>query len=318
MITTHSLPPLDATIKTAVTIGTFDGVHLGHTQIIKQLVQKAKILEIPSVVLSFYPHPRIVLHQDSGIKLLDSLEEKAAKLEALGVDYFVVYPFSKSFSRMKAETFVSDILVQGLHAKSVLIGYDHRFGRNRNANIEDLRNFGKQYDFEVAEISAQAIEAVAVSSTKIRKALEEGRVKKANQFLGSVFGLCGKVISGKQIGRTLGFPTANITPTYAYKLIPKQGVYVIKSYIDGQEVFGMLNIGQNPTVTLQESKSVFPKIEAHFFQFNKDLYGQEINVSFIDRLRDEIKFDSLEALRSQLKKDQSKALKIVAAYKSQN
>lgn len=317
MISTHSLPPLDATIKTAVTIGTFDGVHLGHTQIIKQLVLKAKILEIPSVVLSFYPHPRIVLHQDSGIKLLDSLEEKAAKLEALGVDYFVVYPFTKSFSRMSAETFVSDILVQGLHAKSVLIGYDHRFGRNRNANIEDLRNFGKQYNFEVAEISAQAIEAVAVSSTKIRKALEEGQVKKANKFLGSAFGLSGKVISGRQIGRTLGFPTANIKPSYTYKLIPKQGVYVIKSYLDGQEVFGMLNIGQNPTVTLHVSESVFPKIEVHFFHFNKDLYDQEINVSFIEWLRDEIKFDSLEALRSQLKKDQSKALKIVATYKSQ-
>ena len=178
MITTHSLPPLDASTKTAVTIGTFDGVHLGHTQIIKQLVEKAKILKVPAVVLSFYPHPRIVLHQDSGIKLLDSLQEKAAKLEALGVDYFVVYPFSKSFSRMKAATFVSDILVKGLHAKSVLIGYDHRFGRNRNANIEDLRNYGKQYNFEVIEISAQAIEAVAISSTKIRKALAQGQVKK--------------------------------------------------------------------------------------------------------------------------------------------
>jgi riboflavin kinase/FMN adenylyltransferase len=316
VIITHSLPPLDATIKTAVTIGTFDGVHLGHTQIIKQLVQRAEMLEIPSVVLSFYPHPRIILHQDSGIKLLDTLEEKAAKLEALGVDYFVVYPFSRSFSRMKAEAFVSDILVKGLHAKSVLIGYDHRFGRNRNANIEDLRNYGKQYDFEVAEISAQAIEAVAISSTKIRKALAQGQVKKANQFLGSAFSLCGKVVSGKQIGRTLGFPTANIKPTYTYKLIPKEGVYVIKSQLDGQDVFGMLNIGQNPTVSLQASESLFPKIEAHFFNFNKDLYEQEINVSLMDRLRDEIKFESLEALALQLKKDQSNALKIVAAYKS--
>ena len=316
MITTHSLPPLDASIKTAVTIGTFDGVHLGHTQIIKQLVEKAKILKVPAVVLSFYPHPRIVLHQDSGIKLLDSLQEKAAKLEALGVDYFVVYPFSKSFSRMKAATFVSDILVKGLHAKSVLIGYDHRFGRNRNANIEDLRNYGKQYSFEVIEISAQAIEAVAISSTKIRKALAQGQVKKANQFLGSAFSLSGKVVSGKQIGRTMGFPTANIKPTYSYKLIPKEGVYVIKSQLDGQEVFGMLNIGQNPTVIAQDAPSIFPKIEAHFFNFNKDLYEQEITVCLIDRLRDEIKFESLEALASQLKKDQSNALNIVTAYKS--
>ena len=217
---------------------------------------------------------------------------------------------------MKAATFVSDILVKGLHAKSVLIGYDHRFGRNRNANIEDLRNYGKQYNFEVVEISAQAIEAVAISSTKIRKALAQGQVKKANQFLGSAFSLSGKVVSGKQIGRTMGFPTANIKPTYSYKLIPKEGVYVIKSHLDGQEVFGVLNIGQNPTVTAQDAPSIFLKIEAHFFNFNKDLYEQEITVCLIDRLRDEIKFESLEALASQLKKDQSNALNIVTAYKS--
>ena len=316
MITTHSLPSLDATTKTAVTIGTFDGVHLGHTQIIKQLVKRAKALEIPAVVLSFYPHPRIVLHQDSGIKLLDSLEEKAAKLEALGVDYFVVYPFSKSFSRMHAADFVADILVKGLHAKSVLIGYDHRFGRNRNANIEDLRNYGQQYQFEVAEISAKEIEAVAVSSTKIRKALEQGNITKANEYLGHPYTIGGRVVSGKKIGRTLGFPTANITPNYPYKLIPKDGVYAVQCFIEGQKVFGMLNIGQNPTVTSDTPAAVFPKIEVHFFEFSQDVYDKEIQLHLLERLRDEVKFNSLEALATQLKKDHSNALKILAAYKS--
>ena len=309
MITTHSLPPLDASIKTAVTIGTFDGVHLGHTQIIKQLVEKAKILKVPAVVLSFYPHPRIVLHQDSGIKLLDSLQEKAAKLEDLGVDYFVVYPFSKSFSRMKAATFVSDILVKGLHAKSVLIGYDHRFGRNRNADINDLKSFGETYGFDVEEISAQDINEVAVSSTKIRAALIAGDIQKANTYLGYNFMLTGEVTKGRGLGKQLSFPTANIKIDEDYKIIPKQGSYIICSNINDAVVYGMMNIGVNPTVN-----GIKQTIEVHFFDFQKDIYGEIIQIDLLHRIRDEEKFESVEALKVQLAKDKEKAFDYISKH----
>ena len=248
MITTHSLPAFSQNIKTAVTIGTFDGVHLGHQRIIEQLVAKAKDLGVPSVVLTFFPHPRMVLQQDSSIKMLQSLEERAQKLAALGVDYLVIHPFTKEFSRMHAQDFVSEILVQGLHAKTILIGYDHRFGRNRSANIEDLKKYGLRHDFEVSEISAREIDAITVSSTKIRKALASGDIEKANSYLGHQYTLCGGVGSGKKIGREIGFPTANISVDFKQKMIPKTGVYIVKTIWKDKEVFGMLNIGQNPTV----------------------------------------------------------------------
>ena len=320
MITTHSLPQFNSDTKTAVTIGTFDGVHLGHQRIIKQLISKAKALNIPSVVLTFYPHPRVVLQKDSSIKMLQSLEERAKKLEALGVDYLVIYPFTKAFSRMHAQEFVLDVLVQGLHAKTVLIGYDHRFGRNRKANIEDLKSYGLHYDFEVVEISAKEIGAITVSSTKIRKAIKLGHIEKANKYLGHPFSISGTVGSGKKIGREIGFPTANITPEFAQKIIPKTGVYVIQTTIDHKKVYGMLNIGENPTVnqhlegTLKAaSDSSLLKIEAHFFKFSEDLYNQHLSISFLHRLRAEQKFPSLEALKNQLSLDKENALAYIEA-----
>lgn len=314
MIRTHSLAEFNKDMQTVVTIGTFDGVHLGHQKIIAQLVQKAKELDLPSVVLTFFPHPRMVLQQDSHIKMLQSIDERAEKLAALGVDYLMVHPFTKEFSRMHAQDFVSDILVHGLHAKHILIGYDHRFGRNRNANIEDLRRYGNQFDFEVSEISAREIDAMAVSSTKIRKALEKGNVQKAAAFLGASYTLNGKVISGKKIGRSLGFPTANMQPDFAQKLIPKEGVYVVLAHWKGSHIYGMLNIGQNPTIVsedIQASKH-HPKIEVHLFDFSKDLYDQTLSISFLKRLREEEKFPSLDQLKAQLALDKKNALSFIS------
>ncbi|MCG5644957.1 bifunctional riboflavin kinase/FAD synthetase [Flavobacteriaceae bacterium LSUCC0859] len=309
MIRTQSLAEFNKEMQTVVTIGTFDGVHLGHQKIIDQLVRQAKKLGLPSVVLTFFPHPRMVLQQDSQIRMLQSIDERAEKLEALGVDYLVVYPFTKEFSRMHAQDFVSEILVHGLHAKHILIGYDHRFGRNRNANIEDLKRYGVSFNFEVTEISAREIDALAVSSTKIRKALQKGDVQKAATFLGAGYTLSGKVVSGKKIGRDLGFPTANIAVDFVHKLIPKEGVYVVRTQWHGQEVFGMLNIGQNPTVNREENKTTTAqqKIEVHLFDFSEDLYNQKLVITFLTHLRAEQKFDSLDQLKEQLKADQKKA-----------
>lgn len=320
MITINSFSLFKPNTATIVTIGTFDGVHLGHKKIIEQLTHEAKKHKVPAVVLTFYPHPRIVLQQDNSIKMIQSLEERAAKLAALGVDYLVVYPFTKEFSRMSAQHFAAEILAKGLHAQKVLIGYDHRFGRNRNANITDLKAFGNALHFEVEEIEAKAIDAIAVSSTKIRKALMAGAVKKANTYLGHNFSIQGKVGTGKKIGRDIGFPTANLSAVYPHKIIPKEGVYVIKTQRAQGTIYGMLNIGQNPTISAENEIEITntasltnPKIEAHFFEFSEDLYGQTIEVAFIDRLRAEEKFPSLAALKSQLALDKKNAQAVIAA-----
>ncbi|WP_242083116.1 bifunctional riboflavin kinase/FAD synthetase [Aestuariivivens sediminis] len=284
--------------SSVVTIGTFDGVHIGHQKIIARLINTAKQEGLKSVILTFFPHPRMVLQKDSHIKLINTIEERYAILESLGIDYLFVKKFTADFSRMGAEDFVKDILVDKLRVKKVIIGYDHRFGRNRNADIEDLRQFGLKYDFEVEEISAQEINEVSVSSTKIRKALAEGDIRKANAYLGYDFMLTGTVTKGKGLGKQLGFPTANIYIKEDYKLIPKQGAYIVKSTIDGVLVYGMMNIGVNPTVNGENLS-----LEVHFFNFNKDLYNNRIRIELIGRLRDEQKFDSLEILKTQLEKD---------------
>ena len=227
--------------NSVVTIGTFDGVHLGHRKIIKRLVEAAQDSILESAVLTFFPHPRMVLQKEVGIELINTIEERKQILLNTGIDHLIVYPFTKEFSRLSAKEYIEEVLVKKLHAKKVIIGYDHRFGRNRNANIEDLRKYGKEYGFEVEEISKQDVDEVAVSSTKIRKALQEGNIEKANSYLGSHFLLTGKIVKGKGIGKDLGFPTANLKIEEAYKLIPKTGVYVVKAEIDNEEVFGMMN-----------------------------------------------------------------------------
>jgi len=307
VITVQSISNYDKAHPTAITIGTFDGVHIGHRKILERLINNAKLLELKSTVLTFFPHPRMVLQKDVSIKLLNTIDEKVSILKEIGIDILIVHPFTQEFSRLTATEFVRDILVNDLKTKKIIIGYDHRFGRNRNANINDLIAFGNTLDFEVEEISAQEIDDVSVSSTKIRKALEEGDIKTANSYLGYQYMLTGTVVRGKGLGRKLDFPTANLHIPEEYKLIPKNGVYVVSSHIDGNKVYGMMNIGYNPTVE-GTSKS----IEINFFDFDQDLYDKKIQIDIIDRIRDEHKFDSVEALQAQLKKDRVTSLSIIA------
>jgi riboflavin kinase / FMN adenylyltransferase len=286
-----------------ITIGTFDGVHIGHQKIIKRLVKIAKSENLQAVVLTFFPHPRMVIQKDANIKLINTIDEKSKLLDKLGINNLVIKEFTIEFSRLTALEFVRDILVNKLYIKHIIIGYDHHFGRNRIANINDLREFGEVYDFEITEVSAQDIDEVTVSSTKIRKALINGDIKEANAFLGYSFMLTGKVKKGKSLGKQIGFPTANLHVEESYKLIPKNGSYIVKSDIEGETVFGMMNIGINPTVNGEEQS-----IEVHFFNFDKDIYNKKIEVQLLERLRDEQKFNSLGSLKAQLFKDKKQSL----------
>lgn len=299
--------PSDFNSKTVVTIGTFDGVHIGHKKIIERLVNTAKKSNLKSVVLTFFPHPRMVLQKDANIKLLNTIDERSNILEQLGLDVLIIKKFTKEFSRLTAEEFVSEILIKQLHAKKIIIGYDHHFGRNRSANIDDLKVFGEQYDFDVEEISAQDINEVSVSSTKIRNALVEGDIKTANKYLGANFILSGKVIKGKGLGVTLGFPTANLHIKETYKLIPKQGVYIVKTTINNQVVFGMMNIGINPTIDSNNNQS----IEIHLFNFKESIYKKHLAIELLERIRDEQKFDSVDVLKIQLEKDKETSLNYI-------
>lgn len=289
--------------NSVVTIGTFDGVHIGHQKIISRLVDIAKTNDLQALVLTFFPHPRMVVQKDSDIKLINTIDEKAAQLQELGVDHLVVKEFTKSFSRLTALEYVRDVLVNKLKVKHIIVGYDHHFGRNRTATIDDLIEFGKFYDFEVTQIDAQEIGDVAVSSTKIRTALHEGKMKIANQFLGYDFMLTGIVVKGKGLGSNLNFPTANIYIEESYKLIPKEGVYLVQSNLNGHQTYGMMNIGKNPTVS-QDNKT---HIEVHFFDFDGDLYGKTLKIELLDHLRSEIKFPNIDALKEQLENDKSNA-----------
>lgn len=295
--------------QTIITIGTFDGVHIGHQKIIKRLIAVGSKKHLKPTILTFFPHPRMVLQKDANIKLINTMDEKASLLESLGIKNMIVEKFTQEFSRLTAEDFVEKLLVKKLNAKYIIIGYDHHFGRNRSANIDNLIDFGKTYNFEVEEITAQDINDVAVSSTKIRNALNEGDIKTANTYLGYNFMLTGTVVKGKGIGKTINYPTANLEITETYKLIPKQGVYVIKSIIEGKTVFGMMNIGTNPTVD-----GTSQTIETHFFNWDVSLYNKTLKIELLDRLRDEQKFKSIEVLKTQLKKDQNKALLIIKNY----
>ncbi|MFD0977093.1 bifunctional riboflavin kinase/FAD synthetase [Salinimicrobium gaetbulicola] len=285
---------------TVVTIGTFDGVHVGHQKIIERLVNTAKAGNLESAILTFFPHPRMVLQKDAGIKLINTIEERKEILAKSGVDHLIIHPFTQQFSRLSAREFVRDILVHKLKAKKVIIGYDHRFGRNRTADINDLREFGREYEFEVEEISKQDVEEVAVSSTKIRQALLDGYVEKANRYLSYPFSLAGTVVKGKGLGKEFEFPTANLEIKEEYKLIPKNGVYVVRSEIDGAEVFGMMNIGTNPTVGGTDKT-----IETHFLDLDKDLYGKYLSIELLTRIRDEKKFDTVENLKRAMKQDEA-------------
>ena len=291
--------------NSVVTIGTFDGVHFGHQKIINRLVHIAETNKLQALVLTFFPHPRMVVQKDSSIKLINTIDEKAAQLQQLGVDHLVLKEFTKTFSRLSALEYVRDVLVNKLKVKHIIVGYDHHFGRNRTATIEDLIEFGKFYGFEVTQIDAQEVGDVAVSSTKIRAALREGNMRVANDFLGYNFMLTGTVVKGKGLGANLSFPTANIFIEEPYKLIPKQGVYLVQSKIENQLVYGMMNIGKNPTVS-QDNKT---HIEVHFFNLDANLYTKTLKIELLEHLRSEIKFPNIEALKVQLEKDKALAQK---------
>lgn len=286
-----------------VTIGTFDGVHIGHKAILKKLIKSAEANQLESVLLTFFPHPRQVVQSVSDLRLINTIEEKKILLEKEGLDSLVIHPFTKKFSRLTAEEYVRDILVKQLAAKKIIIGYDHRFGKNRTADINDLKAYGEIYGFKVEEISAQELDEVAVSSTKIRRALQNGDITTANNYLGYDYFLTGKIEKGKEIGRTLNFPTANIHIDETYKLIPKIGVYIVRTTIDAKTYYGITSIGTNPTVSGSATKT----IETHVLDFSGDLYGKTLEISFLTFIREEEKFDSLQELQNAIERDEAYA-----------
>ncbi len=298
----HSIKDFNSSKKTILTLGTFDGVHIGHKKILEKLIQSTQNKEYESLVLTFFPHPRMVLQEKSEIKLLNTIPEKVKLLEAIGIENLVIHPFDESFSRLTAEEFVTTILVDQFRIHKIIIGYDHRFGRNRTADIDDLIGFGEKYGFEVEQILVQELNDISVSSTKVRKAIGEGDISLANSYLGYDYFLTGLVSEGKRLGRTIGFPTANLKIKEDYKLIPLNGVYVVKSILNNVTVFGLMNIGFNPTIG--ENKL---SIEVHFLDFDADLYDQEIEVAFLHYIRAEQKFDSFELLKRQIEKDKNAA-----------
>lgn len=283
-----------------ITIGTFDGVHLGHKKIIERLCKFGQNNQLNSLILTFFPHPRMVLNKDYNLKLLSTIEEKKTRLEALGVDALVIEPFTLDFANLSAEDYVKTVLVEQLNAKHIIIGYDHRFGKNRTANIDDLKFYGSSLGFTVEEIPAEDIDAVSISSTKIRHALHEGLIEKANRYLGDNYIIQGIVVKGKGIGKSLNYPTANIQINSDLKLIPKHGVYIVKCLIDKKNYWGMMNIGVNPTFDNNELS-----IEVHFLDYNGDLYGNTLNIELLKHLRNEKKFDSIENLKNQIALDES-------------
>ena len=299
----QSITAFNSSEKTIVTIGTFDGIHIGHQKILKNLIRTANNEGKKSVLLTFFPHPRMVLQKENKILLLNTIKEKSGLLEKMGLDYLIIHPFSRDFSRLTALDFVRDILVNKLNTSRLIIGYDHHFGKNREGNIHQLKEYSLLYDFKVEEIPAQDIDDVSVSSTKIRTALKDGNLKTANNYLGYHYMLNGSVVSGKKLGGTIGFPTANLEIKEPYKLVPKTGVYIIKTYINAILYTGMMNIGFNPTVLGKHQT-----IEAHLFDFNEDLYGKEITIEFIYFLREEHKFESVEELVIQLNIDKENAI----------
>ncbi len=296
----HDIREFEPKGKVVLTQGTFDGVHFGHKKILKQVVSEAKKVEGESILLTFYPHPRLVLYpDDNDLKLLTTIEEKVELVQALGIDYLIILPFTKELSRIRAGEFVRDILVEQLCVSKLIIGYDHRFGRNREGGLVEMMNYSKVFDFEVQEISAQDIEESIVSSTKIREALLNGNVHLANNYLEKNYVIRGKVEEGLQRGTGIGFPTANIRVNSSFKLIPKNGVYAVWVYIEEIKFAGMLNIGYNPTF---EDKKW--SVEVHIFDFSQNVYHKEISIEFVARLRVEQKFDGSEALVTQLREDE--------------
>lgn len=296
----HSVQAFKSTKKTIVTLGTFDGMHIGHQAILSKLKLQKKIYGYQTLVLTFFPHPRMVLKTDHQISLLNTINERIKQIENFGIDHLVVQEFTQEFANLSAEEFVKKILVDQFNIGKIIIGYDHRFGKNRSADIHDLIKFGNKYHFDVEQISAEELNDVSVSSTKIRKALTEGNVALAKTYLGYPYTVSGKVVSGKQLGRTIGYPTANVQVVEDYKLIPAIGVYVVGVTVKGRDLYGMLSIGTNPTVG-----GIEKTIEVNIFDFNDDIYNEEITIHFLTKIRNEENFGSVDLLIEALKKDET-------------
>ncbi|MPQ45604.1 bifunctional riboflavin kinase/FAD synthetase [Marinifilum sp. N1E240] len=296
-------------LNPVVTIGTFDGVHLGHRKVIRRLQELAHKVKGETVIFTFYPHPRLVLSEENnGLRLINTLEEKKVLLEAAGIDHLVIYPFTKEFSKLSYVEFVEQILVKQLGMKYLVVGYDHRFGHNREGKYEDLKVFADQLNFKIERQDVLNMDAINVSSTKVRKAISEGDIKTANKYLGYRFFIKGDVIDGKKLGHKIGFPTANIDPQESYKLVPKDGVYAVKVDVDDKRYLGMLNIGVRPTVNNQlDNRS----IEVHILDFDQDIYYRNITIHFYQRIRNEQFFNSIDELKAQLSKDKDAVLELL-------
>ena len=292
--------------RSVVTIGTFDGLHHGHQKIFKRVINSSKNKNLSSVVLTFFPHPRIILNKYNDIKMIDTLDEKILHINKIGIDSLIIHPFDKNFSLLSANQFIKNYLVEKLKMKHIIIGYDHRFGKGREASVTDLKNYASDYDFTVEEIQAQEIEKITISSTKVRNSINNGDLKTTEKYLGRYFNLTGKVIKGDGLGKRIMYPTANIFIKEKYKIIPKDGVYLIKTFIKNKLYNGMMNIGHRPTIGANEKS-----LEVHLFNFNKDIYGEQISVDIISKIRDEKKFSSIEALKDQLVKDENHCLKLI-------
>ncbi|AEA44079.1 bifunctional riboflavin kinase/FAD synthetase [Fluviicola taffensis] len=287
-----------------LTLGTYDGVHLGHQEIIRSLVEKARTENKESVLFTFDPHPRKVLYPESySVKLIDTVDEKLEKLKELGLDTVILFPFTKEFSRLSAMEFVRDVLVNQIGVSEMHIGHDHHFGKNREGSFQELQELGELYDFSVFQLPAIFLEETAISSTKIRNAILDGNVEYANQLLGSSFVLQGKVVKGQQIGRTIGFPTANIDLDNTEKIVPKNGVYAAQVHIGSKSYHAVMNIGTRPTIANNGSVT----IEVYLFDFNEDIYDQFIKVEVKQRIRDEQRFENIEDLKNQIQLDEISA-----------
>jgi len=301
-------------IKNAVvTIGTFDGVHIGHQKIISRLQEVARQKGGETVILTFFPHPRMILHPDDlNIKLISTMEEKAERLENLGIDHLIITPFTRDFSNLSPQEYIREVLVKKIGTTQIIIGYDHRFGKDRSGGLKELQHYSSELGYEVEEIPEQDIDDVAISSTKIRNAILSGDVKTAETFLGYPFHLTGKVIKGDQIGRTLGFPTANLFIEESYKLIPSDGIYAVSVDFKTEgtnlkSAKGMAYIGHRPTIN-----GMSRNIEVNIFDFSEDIYGQTIRLNFLEYMRGDQKFNSLEELKAQLSLDEVKARSLLS------
>ena len=295
----HDLNEFTRIENAVVTIGTFDGVHIGHRKIIARLKELADASGGESVILTFFPHPRMILHpEDESIKLITTMAEKAILLEQLGIDHLIITPFSRDFSNQSAESYIRDVLVKKIGTKKIVIGYDHRFGKDRKGGLQDLLAQAPVYGFDVVEIPEQDINDVAISSTRIRAALLDGDINIANECLGYPFFITGKVIRGDQLGRQLGYPTANLMLEEQYKLIPADGIYAVRVMVADKEYTGMAYIGHRPTVN-----GMTRNIEVNIFDFDDDIYNQQLRMEFLHFVREDIKFASLDELVVQLGKD---------------